>query len=228
VIIRTFPDQSEASAFLTQIFLSQAAETVSAKKKFCAAIPGGSSPREFIKLFSESKSELTIWSRIHIFWTDERFVPHYSEESNFGNSLKYGLRYVPANLHPFNTYTDPESCCEEYERLLINIMGKTKTLDLAILGMGEDGHVASVFSGDNLLYNHSKMVYPTLHPSTKQLRVTLSLPFLSQASKTILLAFGQHKKPILDKIKKGEDSNLPAVLLSLITKSLIVLTDIND
>ncbi len=163
------------------------------------------------------------WTRIQFFWGDERFVPHDHPESNYGLASRTLLSRVPVpagNIHPIKTETlslGEAACGYELDlRRFFDLPEEKKPLedrgpgigfprfDLIILGLGEDGHTASLFPGDPALDETVSWTAPVRAPSQYAVRdrVTLTFPLLNNASCVIFLASGSEKKTIIETILK--------------------------
>lgn len=177
------------------------------KENANVALAGGSTPMPILNLLAKEKIE---WNKINFFQTDERIVPKYDVRSNFYNLTKAFFDQIESNTFPMYTgEKTPENSCNSYKKILKK-MDQNKCIpkfDLIILGMGEDGHVASLFPESQLLLERKKtvMIDPLKRHDT--IRMTLSLPVLTQALHTIILTKGSKKLKLLE--SKKARINLP-------------------
>jgi 6-phosphogluconolactonase len=146
----------------------------------------------------------------NIVLTDERFTSHESSESNLKNCWSGWKSYGPTHrLIPINTEGTIEQCARQYEAQILSFYsGSANFLDIAILGIGEDGHTASIFPNRNVTVCPFKLVGWTYHPVTGQARITLTESFLNTAKTTMVLCFGESKQAAL-KLALSKDCNLP-------------------
>ena len=157
--------------------------------QFMMALPGGSVAKAFLPALESARLD---WSMVHVFWCDERAVPAESPESNFGlaKALLFDRAAAGARLHPMPA---PEAA-DAYARELEMTLGIPPTLDLALLGVGEDGHVASLFPGHPALEEKTRSVLAVEDaPKPPARRLTMSLPMLLRAREVVVAAFGAAK-----------------------------------
>ena len=180
------------------------------------ALSGGSTPKRLFELLAEPEHRDRLpWQRIHWFWGDERFVPPDHPDSNYRMARLALFAKVPAqNLHPVpTTGTTPEAAAERYAAELARFYG-ADTLDpgrplflINLLGLGEDGHTASLFPGVAALTERERWVVPVIGAKPEP-RISLTFPVLNASASVIFLAAGDKKRPVLDRLEAGED--LPA------------------
>ena len=161
----------------------EAAHARSRRGLFAMAVPGGSVG---VHGFPVLATVLFDWDVTHIFWADERAVPASSPDSNFGLADSLWLRKSGASLsslHPMNADTaDLNAAAQTYGDELVRILGKTPRLDLVLLGVGPDGHVASLFPGHRALSEEHQPALPIVDaPKPPPRRLTLTLPMLTSA-----------------------------------------------
>ncbi len=159
------------------------------------ALAGGSTPRG---LYERLASADLPWADSELFFGDERCVPPGHAASNFRLADEALLRYVPARVHPM-----PGATCdaEAYETLLRERLGARPVLDLALLGLGEDGHTASLFPGDPALEERTRLVVRVRRPDYA--RLTLTLPVLSASKCALFLVRGAAKREALRALLDG-------------------------
>jgi len=186
---------------------------------FRVALSGGKTPELLFRLLA-SLQDLP-WSTTEIFWVDERHVPPDHAESNYRLAREALLDHVPIpkrNIHPMPTgANDPKSDAQDYEVMLRGeFLGQSwPRFDLALLGLGDDGHTASLFPGDPALREDLRWVCATQSPQGIRDRLTLSVPALNQASKKVFLVCGRGKAGILKAVLDPKESApLPARLIT--------------
>jgi 6-phosphogluconolactonase len=186
-----------------------------AKGRFAICCSGGSTPQRLYRLLAQQDMP---WDRVHWFWGDERFVPHDHPDSNYGTTRRAlfdHARVPPQNIHPvpFDGLT-PEQSARAYERTLRDYYG-APSLDPArpffgvtLLGIGGDGHTASLFPGQPAL-DETRRWAVTVTGARSEDRVTLTYPALDSTQDAIFLAAGREKRAIVAGARAG-DRALPA------------------
>ena len=189
---------------------------------FAVALSGGSTPRRLYEHLAEPPYRQTFpWSRTHWFWGDERFVPHDDPLSNYRMARDAMLTRVPiprANIHPICTENvTPETAAVTYERELMSFYGADRLtegrplFDLILLGLGEDGHTASLFPGTSALNVRDRWVAAVADASSET-RITLTYPTLESGQHVAFLVTGEEKQPIFSRLRNG-DGDFPAAHL---------------
>jgi 6-phosphogluconolactonase len=186
--------------------------------RFAISLSGGSTPRRLYQLLAESPFRDALpWDRVHWFWGDERFVPWDHPESNYGMARAAMLAHAPApsqNIHGISATGTPDEAARAYERILKDYYGAEELdplrplFDVQILGLGPDGHTASLIPGTSALDERRRWVVPVVgaRPET---RITLTYPALESSRHTIFLLVGADKREILARALAG-DQALPA------------------
>lgn len=189
---------------------------------FSIALSGGSTPERLYRLLAGDYAREIPWHRVHLFWGDERFVPPDDPASNYRmvrHALLDSITIPPKNVHPINTETDDAATSAAlYARTLREQFGDDlPRFDLNILGMGDDGHTASLFPGGAYLENNDdSLVTVTQAPVAPHTRISLTMPVLCNARTTIFLVAGQKKHPVLKEIlddPNGSHGRYPAAMV---------------
>jgi 6-phosphogluconolactonase len=179
-----------------------------AGERFAICLAGGSTPQAVYRLLASDEYRDRIeWERWYVFFGDERQVPLNDPRSNYGNARESLLRHVPipgAQIHPI---TD----ADEYEGLLRAFFGEAPDFDLLLLGMGDDGHTASLFPDSLSLREEQRWVVAPAEVVQGMARITLTLPALNAARRTLFLVCGPAKTAAMARIELGE--RLPAALI---------------
>ena len=199
-----------------EFIASVAKESRKTRCKFTMALAGGNTPRELYRELSDDHYASSIpWAHSHLFWGDERFVPVEHPESNFAMASDTLVSHIPIpvqNVNPIHTdFQTPEAAASAYEhtmRRLFDIFGTLSSdntvpvFDMILLGMGADGHTASLFPGALLLLERAKWVaatpVPALAPAVR--RITLTLPVINAARNVVFLVAGQEKQALVRSI----------------------------
>jgi 6-phosphogluconolactonase len=189
--------------------------------RIAIALSGGSTPRRLFQLMgSEFKDEFP-WARMHFFWGDERFVPHDSPESNFRMAYEALLSKVPVppnNIHPVSTEgIELDDAVRAYELELQEFYGGSTLKDkflfqVQLLGLGEDGHTASLLPGEPVLNERDRWVAAVSH-GRPEARITLTYPPIESSRHIAFLVSGAAKRDILHKVRTTY-ANVPARRLS--------------
>ena len=172
---------------------------------FAVAFSGGSTPRGlFQTLAQEPYFSRVLWEKLSIWWVDERCVSFDRPESNYGNARDDLIRKIPASqeqIHPMPADKEPGKGAAAYEADLMRCFGIKKgefpVFDLIFLGVGEDGHVASLFSGLDVLDEDKKLVAPVRGGTPRVDRLTMTLPVLNHARDIVFMVSGREKASVV-------------------------------
>ena len=218
------PNLDEVSREAAARFQRLAADSIAAAGRFTVALSGGSTPRALYGILAESPFREAIdWPRVHLFWGDERFVPADHPDSNYRLAREAFISRVPipaGNVHPVPTEGgDPETAAAEYEETLRRFFapseGEWPRFDLVLLGLGADGHIASLFPGSPTLDEHRRLVVAAYSPKPPAWRLTLTPPVLRSAHHVAFLVSGSDKASVLREVLEGpyDPHRLPAQLV---------------
>ncbi|TAM84000.1 MAG: 6-phosphogluconolactonase [Acidobacteria bacterium] len=219
--VQIFEDLEALSRAAAVRFTWVARERAQQGKAFTAALSGGSTPRIFLEtLASPEFSQRIQWESVHLFQVDERCVPPDDVQSNYRMIYSSLLRPVPGaaeNFHRMKAERDDlDSASAEYEReiseVLCPVAGRLPRFDLVFLGLGPDGHTASLFPGSAALLEDHKWVCPNYVEKLKMHRLTLTYPVLNAAAEIVFSAAGPDKAEILRQVLEGprDAKRLPA------------------
>jgi 6-phosphogluconolactonase len=200
--LRVFSDLNELSLHAAESAVTVILDAVQAKGTCSLALSGGSTPPVLYRLLASRFREDIPWAAVHIFWGDERYVPPDDSRSNYGMARKTLLDHVPcpaANIHRMPThFPTPDAAARDYEALLRSHFSTAwPRFDLMFLGLGPDGHTASLFPGTLAVDERTRWVLPVLDPPAPPMRLTLTLPVLSQSAHTYFLVSGSDKAQAL-------------------------------
>jgi 6-phosphogluconolactonase len=188
------------------------------KENAYVALSGGSTPQDLFKFLAEHHRNNIAWENIHFFWVDERCVPSDDRESNYGlaNNLLFDKIDIPSeNVHRIKGENDPEVEEERYAEEILKFVPLIYNLprfDWIWLGMGDDGHVASIFPDQLALMHIDKICATAIHPVTKQRRITLTGRSMNHSKRASFLVTGKGKAPMVNIILKvpGINQRFPA------------------
>jgi 6-phosphogluconolactonase len=231
--IQILSDLEAISHQAASLFVKAARDAIDRKTRFVAAISGGSTPRRLYTLLGSAEYSSPVdWQRVHFFWVDERCVPKDHEESNFKTAFDALLSKIPIpdeNIHRIRGEEDPERGARDYEEDIRKFFGMSglPMFDLVILGMGEDGHTASLFPGSKALGEKERWVVPVYLEKPKINRITLTLPVLNHAAQILFLVSGRSKATVLFEILGDghKKDQYPAGLIRPIQGRLLWLID---
>ena len=187
----------EAAGALAQVVCSLSADGIAARGRFTVALSGGSTPAALYRLLASSPLAHDIdWSRWHVFWGDERCVPPGHPDSNYGMARRTLLDHVPippSQVHRMVGEDPAQQAAADYAAALADALAPDGRLDLALLGIGDDGHTASLFPGTAALNETERPVVANWVPHLDTHRITLTLSTLNRARQVAVLATGADK-----------------------------------
>lgn len=196
--------------------------TQSNQSAFHVALPGGNTPRELFTILAKEFSGSIPWKRVHFWWGDERCVPPEDQQSNYkmARDVLFTLPEIQdEQIHRIRGEEDPSSEADRYSSEIekwLNRRGNDPVFDLVILGLGEDGHTASIFPDQIELFEDPRSCAPTVHPITGQPRITLTGRVLNNASRIFFLVTGESKAQRVSEIMNDDEAAklLPAYYIS--------------
>jgi len=198
--IRVFDDLDSLSHGAAEFFVLKAKESIRISSQFKVALSGGSTPKRLYELLSqEPYRDYIDWNAVFVFFGDERFVPETHPESNEYSARNSLLEKVPIPgdqiFGMYQPHSTPASAAIAYEQKLKLLA--PGGMDLALLGIGDDGHTASLFPGISELDEKNNWVVPTLSPNGVSQRLTMTIPYLLKSACTLFLVSGSGKKVAL-------------------------------
>ncbi|MCJ7625637.1 MAG: 6-phosphogluconolactonase [Anaerolineaceae bacterium] len=219
--IHTLPNADSLAERAAKHIIRTASEAIAARNRFSIALSGGSTPRKLHSLLSEpSFSAKVNWAKTHFFWGDERCVPPDHQDSNYRMAVETLLNHIPCpqeNIHRMSGEIDPQIAADQYERTLKRFYGHSShSIDLICLGMGEDGHTASLFPGTAAIHETQRWVVAHFVEKLFAWRITLTPAMINAASNVLFLVSGEKKAEILKKVLQGPEQ--PDVLPAQIVK----------
>ena len=226
----------ELSRVAAEKFVFHANTMVQRKGIFTVALSGGFTPKGlYMRLASDPYREQIPWSKVHLFWGDERCVPPDHRDSNYHTACELLLKKVAIpeeNIHRIHAeQEDQNRAAAEYEQMLriffrLGAEGYP-CFDLILLGMGEDGHIASLFPGTPALEETRRLVVASYREKLGEYRLTLTVPVLNHATNVIFLISGESKATILKKVLEGKrhPQCLPSQLIQLVNGRLLFIVD---
>ena len=223
--VEIFPDVSALIRAQAERIAKLATEAIGARGRCMLALSGGSTPRPLYQLLASAPHASAVdWSRVHLFWGDERCVPPDHADSNYRMTREALIDRVPLppeNVHRIHGEAPPEQAADAYQRVLRQFFGPgenpTRSFDLALLGLGPDGHTASIFPGTAATTETSRwaMAVHVQHPR-EMWRVTLTTPVLNASADVTFLVAGADKAARLRDVLGPGDERRPPLPAQLI------------
>ena len=236
--VRIFADARDLAHAAAAEFALRAGEAIRERGTFAVALAGGSTPRALYETLASdfgAGSRGIPWDRVHVFWGDERCVPPDHPESNY--RMAYGALLSKVPLPPEQIHRirgelpDPARAAGEYEGVLREFLeprtGDPPRLDLVLLGMGTDGHTASLFPGSPALAPDAPLVAAPWVGTLGVQRVTLTLSVLNRAACLLFLVAGPEKAEMLRLVLEGEEraERYPAQLIQPVAGRIVWMVD---
>jgi 6-phosphogluconolactonase len=222
----TFANPDAVASDAAERFLALAQAAIAERGRFVVALAGGSTPERLYKILATRELD---WEKVTVFFSDDRFVSPASRFSNAGLALRL-LPLNPKTTYPVPSETslDAAECAAQYEQELREALGSEPRFDLILLGMGEDGHTASLFPGKPALGAKSWVTHSTpgvLPPPVD--RITFTFTLLNAARQVLFLVTGANKKEKVAQWRVGEGTveTLPVLGVAPTNGTLIVLLD---
>jgi 6-phosphogluconolactonase len=209
-MIKIFDNAEELSIAAAELMISASKDAIQKTGKFLVSLSGGSTPKRVFEILAQPSFKDRIdWSKVYIFWGDERCVPFEDTESNAGMTYKALLDHVavPGNqVFRIKGELPPHDAATEYNELLEKFFpeGSTRSFDLVFLGMGTDGHTASLFPYTPVLEERSRLAKEVYLEELKKLRVTITQDLINNADKIAFLITGENKAEVLNEVMYGQ------------------------
>jgi len=187
-----------------------AAEYFVARRPKTVALSGGSTPKLLYEILADQFREQVPWPDIHFFWSDERHVPPDHPESNYrmtNEALLSHVRVSADNVHRIHSENpNAADAASDYEQTIFKATGqRLPRFDLILLGVGTDGHTASIFPGSEVLRETKRLVAAPYVEKFKSYRITMTLPLLNNGASVMFLVSGAEKADIVKEVLKGEN-----------------------
>lgn len=235
VEIRILTTPQELFEVAAEEVIRAAKDAVALRGRFTIALSGGSTPKSLFNLLATNARTVLPWDRTFFFWGDERHVPPTDPESNYRMAEETMLSKIPVaagNVFRIPTENpDAAAAADSYEQTVRKFFqlepGQVPVFDLILLGMGPDGHTASLFPGTAGLQERSRLVIANWVDKLKAFRLTLTLPVLNAARSVVFLVSGTDKAPVLHEVLEEEVAaeQYPSKLIRPSNGKLIWLVD---
>ncbi len=204
--IRLFENMEELSRAAAGLFAAQAKQSVIERGRCLVVLNGGGTPRRLFQILAEEFRDNVDWSRVHVFWGDERCVPPDDPGSSYGQARESLLVHVPIpdeNIHRIRGELEPHEAAEDYALVLKGFASPQlpwPRFDLVYLGMGEDGHTASLFPGSPLDVSEPTLAVTAEYQDRPAQRVTLTPAVFNSARMVVFMATGEKKARTLAEV----------------------------
>lgn len=204
--IRIFKDMENLSRDAANLFVERAVHAIAERSRFLVALNGGSTPNRLFQLLGTDYKDKVDWSKVHVFWGDERCVPYDDPGSSYGQARTAFLDHVSIpleNIHGVNTSLSPAEAAKDYAHILSQFSNSQfpfPRLDLVYLGMGEDGHTASLFPGSPVEVTEPTLPVTAHYQDRPANRVTLTQLVFNQAHVVAFMATGEKKANTLAEV----------------------------
>ncbi|SPQ00387.1 6-phosphogluconolactonase [Candidatus Sulfobium mesophilum] len=230
-----FGNFEKMAEFVIDKWRDISSEAIGSRGFFSVALSGGKTPVKIYRRLAGEVGKGLLRRKTHIFFVDERFVPATDKDSNYRmirETLLDGAGVPMRNIHSLNTnLPDPASAAERYERDIASFFKLSghniPEFDLIMLGIGVDGHTASLFPGSPALEEKKRLASAVIFSGKKHSRITLTLPVLNKAKHVIFLVTGKRKAEVLRAVIQESDPSLPASLVAPDNGNLLYLADSN-
>lgn len=230
--IEVLANASEMGRYAAEFFVTAANKAIQDANKFSVALSGGKTPRHMYKyLVKPEWRDRVPWEKVHIFWGDERCIGLDDLENNAYNTFRQFLEKVPIDpehIHRIQSGKPPPAAAQLYEAALRAYFGsRLPAFDLIFLGLGENGHTASLFPGSPILKDAQHWVAAVYVDELQMYRISFTTEIINQARNVVYLVSGQSKASILRQVIEGklEPEQLPAQLIKPVNGELYWLVD---
>lgn len=223
-------NEREVIEFCVVHFVDEAVAAIDERGRFAVALSGGSTPKKFYQALTEDEASQKLdWSKIALFWSDERAVAPDHADSNYAMAMHYFSKA------PFNQAKvvrmqaereDRDAAAQEYEEAIATYCPDGR-FDIVYLGMGEDGHVASLFPETEALCEEKRHVVANFVPKLNSWRMTLTYPAINAARNIVVIVVGEKKAKILHEVLDGKNQSLyPAQKVSGLDTPAFFISDV--
>jgi 6-phosphogluconolactonase len=234
IAVQVLPTEAEITRAAAELFVREAAAAIALRGQARVAISGGSTPKSAFQLLAAEYADQVAWDKLQLFWVDERCVPPDHPESNYGMTKAALLDKVPLaaeNVHRMEGELDPDEAAARYESEIRNSFklegAETPTFDLILLGLGPDGHTASLFPHTEGLNEMARICIANHVPQKDAWRMTLTWPVIVQGRRVAFLIEGEEKAEIVETVFTGayQPETYPAQLIRPAGGQLLLLLD---
>jgi len=226
--IHIVKDPHELTQVAGQLFYKKAQSAIKNRGRFSVALSGGSTPKRLYQHLADEYAERINWNQVHLFWGDERNVAPDHEDSNFLMTVETLLRRlpIPPNIYRVKGENAPDSAAKQYENEILNFFGKNKVVfDLIFLGMGDDGHTASLFPESKALDISDRWVIENYVEKMNAWRITFTTKTINAARDIVFLISGIGKAEMLKNVLETQSIIVPSQMIQPSKGKLLWLID---
>lgn len=198
----TLNSKEEAIEYASKHFIETAKQSIETRGYFFVALSGGSTPKAIFQTLASNYSSAIDWGKVYLFWSDERAVEKDDDNSNYNMAITHGLQKLPiksAHIFRMKAETNIADNAKDYEKIIQTLVPNA-SFDLIMLGMGEDGHTASLFPNTKALEEKTHLVVDNYIDEKKCFRMTFTFPLLNQAKQTVFYVLGSSKRKKIKEI----------------------------
>ncbi len=230
--VRIFPDPDALSMAIAGMLVRDI-DRLEPDQYYSVALSGGTTPLHLFRYLSDNYAEKVDWERVLIFWSDERCVPPESDESNYKSAYENFLQNIPipdTNVFRIRGEEDPQTEAIQYGSFVkenLSYFSGTPQFDLMLLGLGHDGHTASIFPDSMHLFDSPRLFDVAVRPGDRQVRITATGRLINNASRIFFLVAGKEKAGIVSQVieqKEGHE-RLPASRVKPVSGQLVWMLD---
>jgi 6-phosphogluconolactonase len=215
-----------------EYFIDHSKKSIASKGRFVVSLSGGQTPQKLYSLLAEPHFHNQVqWNKTFIFWGDERCVPLDDERNNAHQAkliLLDKIEIPKSNIHFIPVNLSPEDAAFNYEKNVIDFFGKEAAkFDLVLLGLGENGHTASLFPGTKVIDEQAAGVRAIYVKEEKMFRITMTAPLINQAHAILFLVAGENKSEILKEVLSApyQPDIIPAQLITPVDGKVLWFVD---
>ena len=230
--ITIWKDAEALSFAAAHFFVAECHRCIAKKGKFVVALSGGNTPKRFYQILASHDFSRNIpWEKVFLFWSDERFVAHTDKESNYRMVKENLLDHIPIpekNIFPVPVNDTAKKSASGYEKTIGHFFkNKKNVFDWLLLGIGDDGHTASLFPGTDILKEKKILVKEVWVEQKKSWRISFTLPLINKAAQVIFLVAGKDKAAVIADIlnHKKIKPALPAQLIKPVKGTIYWMLD---
>lgn len=218
--LSVFDDKALLAKAAADFLLSCATSSIQKNGRFSLVLSGGNTPRDLFGLLTNEPYYSSIpWAKTFVFWGDERCVPRADPRNNAGEAHQILLSKVPIpfeNIFPIPTDRAAQDCAELYQETILKFFGDAApSFDFILLGLGENGHTASLFPGTNVLEETERLVAEVFVAEQEMYRITMTAPLINLAKEIVFMVSGASKRVVLREVLAAREprKSLPATLI---------------
>ena len=230
--IRILDTETELADAAAQLFVERAKQAIGARGVYTVALSGGSTPKAMYESLARPEYASAVdWLRVQLFWGDERCVAPDHADSNYRMAKEALVDHIPiplSNVHRMQGELEPGIAASNYERALADVFGETTPrFDLLLLGLGENGHVASLFPHQAVLAEYTRHVAGVWVEAVKMSRITLTAPVINAAALVLFVVAGARKAAVVHRVLEGarDPAAIPAQIVSPLNGEVVWMID---